>query len=332
MAEETTKKTESSDAYIHKYVPFEEYKDYYKQAIILERTDDGILTVRIHTKGGPALWTSAHHDGMAQLTRLIGQDPENEVVIFTGTGDKWTDNMPIDMDTTEDAIAEEGAEVEHKNSGKDALDVASEDMLGYYRSLYDNWYVDGQDLLKNMIFDINVPTIGVINGPGCGHWEFAQACDLCICSDDTYFSENHFVAGPGFVPGDGQTLVHQHLVGTRRAAYMALTGVQVSAQTALEWGLVNEVLPREQLMPRAMELAESIMQRDRIVRRLTHDILRQPWKHALVDNPGESFEFSLECWSAALTSADQLREACLTLGPAGMAQKEEDRKNGVNCI
>lgn len=322
------KKTQTN-AYMHKYVPFEEYKDYFSQAIKLDRTDDGILTVRIHTNDGPALWTSAHHDGMAQITRLIGQDPENEVVIFTGTGDKWTDNMPIDIDTNNSAIAEEGEKAEKEGTGKTSLDG---DRLAYNRSVYDDWYVDGQDLLKNMIFDINVPTIGVINGPGCGHWEFAQACDMCICSDDTYFSENHFVAGPGFVPGDGQTLVHQHLCGTRRAAYMALTGVQVSAKTALEWGIVNEIMPREKLMDRAMELAKSIMQRDRIVRRLTHDILRQPWKHALVQDPGFSHGFALECWGESLSSTEHLVSACMTLGAAGMKKKEEEREKGINVV
>ena len=222
------------NGYLHKYVRFDEYKDYFAQAITLTRTEDGIITAQMHTGDGPALWTSAHHDGWAQLSRLIGQDPENEVLIITGTGEKWTDNMPIDVDTVNESIASEGEEVEKSDEPKKTvLDVAALDPLAYNRSLYDNWYVDGQDLLKNMIFDINIPTIGVINGPGCGHWEFAQVCDICICSDDSYFSENHFVAGPGFVPGDGQTLVHQHLLGTRRAAYLALTGAQVSAQTAL---------------------------------------------------------------------------------------------------
>ena len=298
-----------------RYVHFDEYKDLFVGALKLTRTEDGIVIMRLHTNDKSAFWTPEHHNGLAQLTRLIGQDPENEVLIITGTGEMWTDSMQIDL-----------------SSGVDALDVAAQDTLKYNRSLYDDWYVDGQDLLKNMIFDINIPTIGVINGPGCGHWEFAQACDLCICADDAYFSEPHFVAGPGFVPGDGQTLVYQHLLGTRRAAYLALTGKEIDAKTALDWGLVNEIMPKAKLMDRAMEMANDIMKRDRIVRRLTHDILRQQWKHALVDNPGFSLEFALECWGAALSSTQHQREAVATLMASGMETKRRMRENGENVV
>ena len=291
------------------YIAFDTYKDTYADALKLTRTEDGIVTIQMHTNDGPSLWGVRQHNGFANLSRLIGQDPENEVLIITGTGDMWTDVMDPE-------------------AVRKAMSTASVDHLKYARTMYDDWYVDGQDLLKNMIFDVHIPTIGVVNGPGCGHWEFAQICDLCICSDDTYFSEPHFVAAKGFVPGDGQTLVYQHLLGTRRAAYLALTGKEIDAKTALEWGLVNEVWPREQLMDRAMDLAKSILKRDRIVRRLTHDILRQPWKHALVSNPGFSLQFALECWGAALSSQEHLQEASLTLMEEGQEKKRAWRKDG----
>ena len=295
-----------------RYVHFDEYKDTFEEAIKLTRTEDGIVIARMHSNDNSAYWTPTHHNGWAQLSRMIGQDPENELLIITGTGDMWTDAMHIEISL--DALRSEAAH------------------LAYNRSIYDDWYVDGQDLLKNMVFDLHIPTIGVINGPGAGHWEFAQVCDLCICSDDTYFCEPHFIAGPGFVPGDGQLLVYQHLLGTRRANYLALTGAQIDAQTALQWGLVNEVLPKDKLMDRAMELAHIIMQRDRIIRRLTHDILRQPWKHALTSNPGLSLEFAQECWAAALSSVDHLEEAVSTLQEDGLKAKEERRKKGENTI
>lgn len=313
MAEKTVNKNSlvSNERYVH----FDEYKDLFQEAIKLTRTEDGIVIAQMHSNDMSAFWTAAHHNGWAQLSRMIGQDPENELLIITGSGELWTDSMKINLET-----------------GGDALDYAKKNQLKYNRTLYDDWYVDGQELLKNMIFDINIPTIGVINGPGCGHWEFAQICDLCICADDAFFSEPHFVAGPGFVPGDGQTLVYQHLVGTRRAAYMALTGCQVSAQKALEWGIVNEVWPREKLMDRAMELAKEIMKRDRIVRRLTHDILRQPWKHAIVSNPGFSLEFALECWGAALSSVEDQRAACMTLMEEGQKMKRAMIERKENTI
>lgn len=56
---------------------------------------------------------------------------------------------------------------------------------------------------------------------------------------------------------------------------------KIDAKTALEWGLVNEIVPHDQLIPRAYEIARHIMKANRSVRRLTHEIAMRPWKRAL---------------------------------------------------
>jgi len=85
-------------------------------------------------------------------------------------------------------------------------------------------------------------------------------------------------------------------------------------------------------MDRAMELAKDIMKRDRLVRRMTHDILRQPWKHALVSNPGLSLEFALECWGASLSDVEHLQKASYTLMKDGMEKKRARREKGENKV
>src|SRR4030042_955216 len=58
----------------------------------------------------------------------------------------------------------------------------------------------------------------------------------------------------------------------------------IGAKTPLEWGLVNEVLPREKILPRAWEIAEKIMKQPRIIRQLTHQLTTRPWKRLLVND------------------------------------------------
>lgn len=81
-------------------------------------------------------------------------------------------------------------------------------------------------------------------------------------------------------------LTLQNLLGIKRAAYYGYTGKNINGQTALELGIVSEVLPQEKLLSRAWELAEMIMQAPRSTRHLTHSILSRPWKKNLVEDQG----------------------------------------------
>ena len=88
----------------------------------------------------------------------------------------------------------------------------------------------------------------------------------------------------GSVPGDGIHSCFQELLGVKRAAYALLTGQRINAKLALEWGMVNEVLPRDQLLGRAFRLADHIMSQPRVTRRLTTQIIRRPWKRRITDD------------------------------------------------
>jgi enoyl-CoA hydratase/carnithine racemase len=218
---------------------------------------DGIIEVRMHTDGGPFETTMAGHNALGQAWQEIGNDPENQVVIVTGTGDQW---MVTDIAKHLSAIEDHRSPDEHAK--------------GFY---------DARKILENLVFCIDVPTIAAINAPGA-HTEFALACDITLCGQDTVMFDAHFVAG--IAPGDGQGLAFQELMGSKRAAYYLYTGEKIDAPTALHLGLVNEVLPRERLLPRARELAAMIMRRPVNARRLTHAIVAQPWKRRLADDLG----------------------------------------------
>src|SRR6185436_18887286 len=88
----------------------------------------------------------------------------------------------------------------------------------------------------------------------------------------------------GSVPGDGIHSCFQELLGVKRAAYALLTGEAIDARKALEYGMVNEILPREQLVARAFKIADHIMTQPRITRRLTTQVVRRPWKRRITDD------------------------------------------------
>ena len=101
------------------------------------------------------------------------------------------------------------------------------------------------------------PIVGAVNGVAVtGGLELALACDFLIASDRARFADTH--ARVGVMPGWGLTIELPRAVGLRRARQMSLTGNYIDAATALSWGLVNEVVPHDELLDRARSLAVDI--------------------------------------------------------------------------
>lgn len=88
------------------------------------------------------------------------------------------------------------------------------------------------------------------------------------------------------MPGDGVHIVWQELLGTNRGRYFLLTGQVLDARQALEWGVVNEVLPKARLMPRAMELARQLVALPPLTRRYARTALIQRLKRLMDENIG----------------------------------------------
>ncbi|ADP82356.1 enoyl-CoA hydratase/isomerase family protein [Pseudofrankia inefficax] len=250
------------------YVPrpsFEVYAEKYAEYFVMHRRD-GILELRMHTDGGPARFDFAVHNAWAQAWQEIGNDPDNEVLIITGTGDRW-------LGVPDPVVTDPAAAAARLRQGERPRDFA-----------YEHTYYDATKLLENFVFGIEIPTIAAINGPSVAHTEFALLCDITLASTAATIVDPHFLVGAA--PGDGQQLTLQELIGTKRAAYHLYTGEPIGAQQALELGLVNEVLAADRLLPRAWELAEAIMKAPRAARRLTHAIAQRPWKRRLVQDLG----------------------------------------------
>jgi enoyl-CoA hydratase len=109
--------------------------------------------------------------------------------------------------------------------------------------------------------DLTKPMIGAINGVAVtGGLELALACDFLVASERARFADTH--ARMGIMPGWGLTVDLPAAVGIRRAREMSATGNFIDAHTALQWGLVNHVVPHGELLAFARTLAADIASSD----------------------------------------------------------------------
>jgi enoyl-CoA hydratase/carnithine racemase len=221
------------------------------ETVRLERSD-GILECSVHTSGGPLRWSSEAHRELGEAFHAIGSDPDNDVVIFTGTGQEFC----ADADAA--SFADVGTPT------------------GWERTFW-----EGTRLLGNFL-DIGVPVISAINGPAVIHAELPLLADIALCADTATFQDAaHFLLGG--VPGDGVHIVWPALLGPNRGRYFLLTGQCITASEALSLGIVAEVLPSADLMARARDLAAQVAARPRLTRRYTKSALSWELKRALHD-------------------------------------------------
>lgn len=104
---------------------------------------------------------------------------------------------------------------------------------------------------------LSKPLIGAVNGVAVtGGFELALNCDFLIASDRASFADTH--ARVGILPGWGLSVILPQRIGFGMAKRMSFTGDFLGAAEALQAGLVTEVVPHDQLMTKAKELARSI--------------------------------------------------------------------------
>jgi enoyl-CoA hydratase len=101
------------------------------------------------------------------------------------------------------------------------------------------------------------PLVAAINGVAIGGGlELALVCDLRVSSDVAYFSMPELKHG--IIPGLGATQRLSRFIGVGRAKEMLFLGRMIRAETALAWGLVDRVLPRDRVLPTARDLASDL--------------------------------------------------------------------------
>ncbi|MGD9958089.1 enoyl-CoA hydratase/isomerase family protein [Nocardioides sp.] len=248
---------------------FEEYADRYRH-IAMER-DDGVLQVTLHTDGQSLAFGIAVHEELGYAFADIADDPHNQVVILTGTGDDFCS--------------------EFDTSGIESVTPRVFDDLMYHgRRLIDCYLA------------VDVPVIAAVNGPVRFHSELAVLADIVLASDTATFQDgSHFTNG--VVPGDGHHPFWTHALGSNRGRYFLLTGQVLDARTAHDYGVVNEVVPRDQLVDRAWELAREVAAKPRLVRQYTRRLFTNELKRLSHQDLAMGFALEglgqLDSWNAA---------------------------------
>ncbi len=119
---------------------------------------------------------------------------------------------------------------------------------------------------------ITKPIIAAVNGyclgGGC---ELAMLCDIIVAAEGARFGQPEIDLG--LMPGAGGTQRLPRAVGKHRAMELILTGKQITAGQAYEWGLVNRVVPSEMLMDEAMALARAIAEKAPVAVRLAKEAI-----------------------------------------------------------
>ena len=231
-----------------------EYSERFRDFAALRR-EDGIIEVKLHWKGGPVMWSYQTQHAYGELWTAIGHDKENECMILTCQDPYW---------------------LCHHHDGSSFVEVEQ----GSKEIQFNCNISDTMNFVENFINDIEIPTIAAINGIGM-HFEFGLMSDITLCDENYIFWDSHYRR---LVPGDGMYFSLRTAAGVKRSTYFTMTGQAVDAKTALEWGIVNEILPHDRLMARAWELARLVMETPRTTRRLTHEMAVRPWKRALQDD------------------------------------------------
>ena len=114
----------------------------------------------------------------------------------------------------------------------------------------------GNDIFRS-IETFPIPVIAAVNGFALGGGnELAMSCDIRICSENAMFGQPE--VGLGIIPGFGGTQRMARIIGTGAAMELIYTADTIDAQKAKEIGMVNYVVPAEELMDKTMEMAQKI--------------------------------------------------------------------------
>jgi enoyl-CoA hydratase len=214
------------------------------QNIILEHAEPGIYVLTVNRPQALNALNTATLDELADAVARVAEDPAARVALVTGAGDKaFVAGADISAMQTMSALeahafSEKGQRVMH------ALEA------------------------------LPIPVIALVNGYALGGGcELAMACDWIIASERAVFGQPEVNLGipPGF--GGTQRLARQ--VGRARALELITTARQIKADEALRMGLVNHVVPGEQLMEKGLEIARLIVAKGPVAVRVSKQAVQR---------------------------------------------------------
>lgn len=143
-------------------------------------------------------------------------------------------------------------------------------------------YRKGIQRIPLALQNVEVPIIAAVNGPAIGAgFDLANMADIRIASESARFGETFL--NLGIIPGDGGAWFMQRLIGYQRAFELTLTGRIIDASEALELGIILQVVPDDELLTKAIEMAQRIASQPPKATRLTKRLMKMAPRMELKD-------------------------------------------------
>jgi enoyl-CoA hydratase/carnithine racemase len=187
--------------------------------------------VRIVTMNRPEALNAVNegiHHGLANVWRHVAADPEARAVVITGAGRAFSAGGDMAM---------------FRRIQQDPVERAAQ--LEQARSVFNN------------LIDCSLPVVAAVNGPAVG-----LGCTMAVLCDLVYVAETAFLSDPhvaiGLTAGDGGAPFWPLTMSLVKAKELLFFGDRVSAQDAVAIGLANEVVAADELLSRAVEVAERL--------------------------------------------------------------------------
>jgi 2-(1,2-epoxy-1,2-dihydrophenyl)acetyl-CoA isomerase len=191
---------------------------------------EGLGRVTLNRPDTLNAWTAEFGRELKQVITADAADPSVRAVLVTGAGRGFSSGADL----------------------REGFDPADDGMPDVRKELHELYHPIIAGIRR-----LEKPVVAAVNGPAVGIGaSLAFACDLVLAAESAFFGLA-FV-NIGLMPDGGSTLFVPAAVGKARAFQMALLGERIPAERALEWGLVNRVLPDDRLMDEATNLVERL--------------------------------------------------------------------------
>ena len=236
---------------------------------ILFEVKDGIARLTFNRPKALNALNTALLAELSDVLCTIGKDETVRVLVLTGSGEKAF-------------VA--GADINE---------------LSKLTTLDAKLFVESGQRVIGTLQTLDIPVVGAVNGYALG-----GGCEIALACDFIYAAENAVFGLPeitlGLIPGFGGTQRLPRLIGINRAKEMIFTGKRVSADEAVQMGLVNQVCPQEKLMDAVMQTAAAMAVKGRVSLRAAKQAINTGLDTALE----AGCRFEADAFAVSLASPD----------------------------
>ncbi len=192
-----------------------------------------IAIIRLNRPDQRNTITAEMLDGLTELFVQAGQEPSIRVILLTGSGGFFCAGLEAQAGPREEGRGATGSRAAHAT------------------------HIDLRETPPAVMHGLDKPIICALNGSAAGYgFDLAMACDIRVMNRDAKLAAAF--TKRGVVPESGGTWVLPRLLGWSKAAEILFTGRTMTAEECIQFGLVDRILPPEQVQDAAMDLAREI--------------------------------------------------------------------------